>query len=182
MRNLKIYLVSLNTTISNSIIKNGVSTYASKLSFINFCILIEESRTIQEALKVGRKMIRYYTSQITETIVQVDNMTIRQAINYINENLEEELTLTRVSEHLGINRCYFCTQFKECTNMSFTEYVSYRRIEESKYYLTHTDLSLLDIAITVGFNSQSYFATQFKKFNNLTPKEYRDKNRAKLKV
>ncbi|WIV12390.1 helix-turn-helix transcriptional regulator [Proteiniborus sp. MB09-C3] len=49
-------------------------------------------------------------------------------------------------------------------------------IEKSKYLLCNSDKSILDIAILMGFNSQSYFTTQFKKYTGLSPKEFRDGN------
>jgi AraC-like DNA-binding protein len=60
--------------------------------------------------------------------------------------------------------------------MNFTEYLTYTRIEKSKYLLCNSDKSILDIAVLIGFNSQSYFTTNFKKHTGVTPKEFREKN------
>ena len=46
-------------------------------------------------------------------------------------------------------------------------------IAEAKRLLDYTDYSILDIALHLGFKSQSHFTTTFKKFEGLTPKEYR---------
>ena len=47
------------------------------------------------------------------------------------------------------------------------------RVEEAKRLLNNTDDSLLDIAIGVGFDNQSYFTSVFKKLTGLTPGQYR---------
>ncbi|MCS4481841.1 helix-turn-helix domain-containing protein [Clostridium botulinum] len=49
-------------------------------------------------------------------------------------------------------------------------------MEKSKELLTKNDLSILEIALSVGFNNQNYFSSTFKKFNNKTPIEFRNEN------
>ena len=58
--------------------------------------------------------------------------------------------------------------------MTFSQFLNNLRIEKSKVLLKNTELSLLDIAVEVGFNNQSYFTMAFKKLNaDKTPLEYR---------
>ena len=65
--------------------------------------------------------------------------------------------------------------FKKETQMCFTNYITHARIEKSKFLLSHSDKSILDIAILLGFNTQNYFTTKFKECTGLTPKEFRTK-------
>ena len=73
----------------------------------------------------------------------------------------------------GSGKSYFCKLFKSETGYTFTNFLNIFRVEKSKTLLNTTDMSLLDIAIGVGFNSQSYYSSVFKKITNKTPLEYK---------
>lgn len=98
---------------------------------------------------------------------------IKKAIDYIYLNYDQNITLTTVSNYLGINKSYLASLFKKETGKTFTEMLNEVRIEESKKLLLDTNLSALDIALTVGYNSQNYYNIAFKKFANKTPLEFR---------
>ena len=76
---------------------------------------------------------------------------------------------------MNINKCYFCSIFKKETGSTFINYLNSYKIEKSKELLKNPNLSLLDIALSVGFNNQSYYSTVFKKITSKTPLEFREK-------
>ena len=99
---------------------------------------------------------------------------INRAIDYINKNYADPLTIETLAQHLNINKCYFCSLFKKETGQTFSQYLNFIRVEKSKDLLLNgKNLSILDVAIAVGFNNQSYFNSIFKKLNNKTPLELR---------
>ena len=102
-----------------------------------------------------------------------NNDLIKKAIRYISKNFSTSLSLEELAEQVNLNPAYFSTIFKQSMGSSFKEYLNMVRIEESKRLLTNTDYALLDIAIAVGFEDQSYFSKVFKKYTGLTPKQYR---------
>ena len=55
----------------------------------------------------------------------------------------------------------------------FTNYLNIFRVEKSKNLLKNPNMSLLDVAVSVGFNSQNYYSSVFKKITNKTPLEYK---------
>jgi AraC-like DNA-binding protein len=57
--------------------------------------------------------------------------------------------------------------------MSITDYISMRKIQESTYFVQHKGYDIADIAMLYGFSGQSYYITVFKKFIGMTPGEYR---------
>ncbi|TCT15669.1 AraC family transcriptional regulator [Natranaerovirga pectinivora] len=99
---------------------------------------------------------------------------VRKALEYISTKYNEPLTVEEISDYLGISKCYFCSLFKKDTKKTFTQALNEIRIEKSKELLKDTDLSLLDIAIAVGFNNQNYYNMIFKKMNDITPYQYRN--------
>lgn len=74
---------------------------------------------------------------------------------------------------MHLHPSYFSTVFKNATGLSFKEYLNKVRIEESKILLQNTDFSIIDIAVAVGFEDQSYFSKVFKKYTGTTPKQFR---------
>lgn len=105
------------------------------------------------------------------------NLYIKKAIEYTMINYSSNLSADTVCKELNINKSYFCKLFKEDTGYTYSNYVNIFRIEKSKKLLLSSNMSLLDIAISVGFNSQNYFTMVFKKFTNMTPTQYRYENR-----
>lgn len=104
------------------------------------------------------------------------NPYIKKAIEYVHKNYENDITITSICQHLNINKSYFCSIFKNDTGQTFSYFLNHFRVEKSKKLLQSTDLSLLDIAISVGFNNQNYYSMVFKKFTNKTPSQYRASN------
>lgn len=98
---------------------------------------------------------------------------IVKAKEYIHAHFKEPITLEVLATHLKLNKSYLCTIFKKATKDSFCNYTNKVRIKESKKLLRHTNESMTDIALAVGFSSASYFNTIFKKLEGKTPLEYR---------
>ncbi len=98
---------------------------------------------------------------------------IRKAIGYIHMHYKEEISIDSICEELDINKCYFCSLFKKYTGNTFSYFLNNFRVEKSKELLRNTNLSLLEVAFSVGFNNQTYYSIIFKKFTNQTPSQYR---------
>lgn len=101
------------------------------------------------------------------------NPYIKKAVEYCIKNYESTITIDSICNELNINKSYFCKLFKTETGYTFTNFLNIFRVEKSKALLNNTDMSLLDIAISVGFNSQSYYSSVFKKITTKTPLQYK---------
>lgn len=99
-----------------------------------------------------------------------------KAVIYIKDNFHKPITLDDISNHIKINRCYFCNLFKKETGKTYSQFLNDTRIEKSKELLINTSLSVLEVSLSVGFNNQNYFNMIFKKLTNKTPLEYRSNN------
>jgi AraC family transcriptional regulator len=101
---------------------------------------------------------------------------LRRAIEFINENLDQEqtVTLAAVAEEVQMSYFHFSRAFKQSTGVSPTAYMTKQRIERAKKLLAETDLPIADIALRAGFASQSHFTTTFRKLVWNTPKAYRE--------
>src|SRR5699024_2973107 len=88
---------------------------------------------------------------------------VRKAMDYIDSRYNDNISLNHVYEYLGINKSYFCSIFKNETGKTFTQFLNEKRIEKSKKLLREDNLSILDIALSVGFNNQNYYNIIFKR-------------------
>lgn len=102
--------------------------------------------------------------------------TIQQVSAYIQDHLEEKLTLEKVSNQVHLSKSYLCRILKEELGCTFTEYVNRLRVERSKLYLHRSNMSLSEIAHLVGFDDQSYFTRIFKRQVGIPPGKYRTNN------
>lgn len=92
---------------------------------------------------------------------------------YIDLHFKEALTLDLLAEEAHMNKYYLSHAFKKDYGVSPINYMLSRRIEESKYLLAETDLSLSQIAQLLGFSSLSYFSQSFRKTQAISPMEFR---------
>lgn len=98
---------------------------------------------------------------------------LNQALTYIRQHLAEELRVTAIAQHIGINKSYLHLLFSQQLGLTIIEYINRERIKLSCYLLTNSDLPLVEIAVQCGFNSRQHFAGTFRKFLKQTPREYR---------
>ncbi len=99
---------------------------------------------------------------------------INNALKYIDEHLENELSLESISEVAHYSPYHFHRIFKIITNETLHMYINRRRIEKAAAALfRQKDIPISEISLQYGFNSDSSFSRAFKKFYNISPSEFR---------
>jgi AraC family transcriptional regulator len=98
---------------------------------------------------------------------------LKQALEYMNVHLSENVSLATISDELGISQYYFCRLFKQSTGMTPHAYLIQQRVERSKQLLKQRELTIYDIAIECGFANPSHFARHFRKHTGISPKQFR---------
>ena len=102
---------------------------------------------------------------------------IRPAIEYMNENFAEAVTVDILAEAAHLSKSYFMNRFKEAAGVGAIEYLSQLRIKKACEILSKTDKTAAETAFECGFRNLSNFNRQFRKIVGCTPKEYRKMNR-----
>jgi AraC family transcriptional regulator len=98
---------------------------------------------------------------------------LRRAKDFINEHLEQDLTLAGIAESVGLSQFHFARAFKLTTNITPQQYLTERRVDRAKHLLSESDLPLVEVSARTGFKSQSHFTTLFRRFTGTTPKAWR---------
>ena len=114
----------------------------------------------------------------SETSAVSTNRQCAAVRRYIDLHFKEALTLEQLAEEGHMNKFYLSHAFKREYGVSPINYMISRRIEESKYLLAETDLSLSQIAQLLGFSSLSYFSQVFHRTQSISPKEYRQSQKS----
>lgn len=96
---------------------------------------------------------------------------IRKCICYINENMNEKLTVFKLSEICNISPDYLSQIFKEEMGENLSAYITRRKLETAKDMIVQGK-SNQDICVALGFSSVSHFITAFKRNYHMTPTEY----------
>ena len=101
---------------------------------------------------------------------------IADAIDFINKNYAEDISLESVAKHTFMNPGYLSKLLKMYTNETYIDYLTKIRINKAKELLTSTDYKVSAIGNAVGYNYSQHFHKIFKKVVGITPIEYRKKN------
>lgn len=101
------------------------------------------------------------------------NNTIQNLLRYIESHYHENITLQSMAKDLGFSKFYLSRIFKNRIGYQFNDYVNRLRINMAQRLLCETDLSILNIAMDCGFESQRNFNRTFKEYTNSTPTEFR---------
>jgi AraC-like DNA-binding protein len=98
---------------------------------------------------------------------------LKRAIDYFDAHLAEPIRLADVASAAGLTRMHFAAQFRAATRQSPHEFLLRRRIERAQEMLAETGMSVVDIALSVGFQTQAHFTTVFKRFAGRPPQTWR---------
>jgi len=94
---------------------------------------------------------------------------------FVEANYNKDCTLEALARDTSYHYVYLSRYFKQCTGLSFTEYVNRYRIHEAGYILKNTEQTILQTAYDCGFDSLRSFNRNFKRVTGLTPQEYKER-------
>ena len=98
--------------------------------------------------------------------------SIKSVLSYISENYYQNINLENLSRIAGMNPKYFCRYFRSMTERTPIDYLNYYRIECACEMLSTKDISVKEVAISCGFNDESYFIKTFSRYKGITPKQF----------
>jgi AraC family transcriptional regulator len=91
----------------------------------------------------------------------------------IKANLDSDLTLENLAEESGYSRAHFLRMFRAATGLTPHQYVLDLRLSRAQDCLRRRNASMIDIALSCGFSSQSHMTNVFRQRLEMTPGEFR---------
>ncbi|OQB31013.1 MAG: Xylose operon regulatory protein [Bacteroidetes bacterium ADurb.Bin174] len=110
----------------------------------------------------------------------IDNKYILTILRYIEENLNSDLSIEKLTGLVPLSRRNLEVKFKKELGISIYQFILKYRIEQFAKLLVNTDRLLFDIALECGFNDNKNISRVFKKIKGLSPAEYRRQNQSKV--
>ena len=150
-------------------IRSGVYRYLTKPT--NPRELISVLREIELKIEGGNRTVS--KSEEKES-VEVGNLLIRKALDYIELHYAEKIGLKTLSDALYISPNYFSDLFRRHMKVKFSDFLIEYRLKKACILLKKPEYKVSEIAEMVGFRDSTYFSTVFKKTYNLTPLEYKN--------
>jgi AraC family transcriptional regulator len=103
----------------------------------------------------------------------VSGSKMRRLIEFVEEHLDQDLSLGAMAREVNISPLYLPRAFKSAIGQSPHQYVVARRIERARQLLHDTDLPIVDVALSSGFSSQSHLTNWFVRIVGVSPAAYR---------
>ena len=99
---------------------------------------------------------------------------IKEAIHYIEQNFQNNISIEEIASVCGINRSYFGKIFKKALGRSPQEFLMNYRMLKATELLKLTSLSIAEIGSAVGYENQLHFSRAFKRIYGISPREWRN--------
>lgn len=174
IRSLKNSLICSCTLFTRAIIKGGALPEDS-FSLSDVMIRqIEKTDSFEDLKVLEYEMVSCFIDTLKSADRLEYNQVVNRAITYIHQEILHELSLEKIAEFAGVHPGYLSKIFKESVGIIIPEYINRKKIEDSKYFLLHTNSRLSDISHMFGYCNQSYYTVLFKKYTGMTPGQYKN--------
>jgi AraC family transcriptional regulator len=149
-------------------------------------------RALLGANKLGDSFARLYADSVSIAIVsrllasaarraaangpkvsKLARWRLKRAMEYIDAHLAKRVSLADVSSAVGLRPMHFAAQFRAATGLRPHEYMLRRRVERAQDLFARTRMPVIDVALSVGFQTQAHFTTVFKRFVGQSPSAWR---------
>lgn len=160
-----------NWTAEDALIRQLGLTLRSELQTGNFDQLYLES--LVNFLSIH--LIKNYSTQqkpLKEFQGGLGKRKLNQIVEYINNDLNKDLSLHELASLVEISPYHFARQFKKSTGLPPRQYIIRTRVERAKQLLLQGNLTIAQVAYIVGFSHQSHLNRHFKRWLGITPKVF----------
>ena len=161
-----------NPVISKCNIQNDV------VSAIKMITKIEDDNSIMSQA-YAQMILAYIITNVRlveKDSIKEDNL-IYNAVSYVAENFDESISLDNMARDLGVSKYVLSRMFAKTFHCNFCKYVNKTRLNYAVSYLEDPNISITELCLECGFDSQRTFNRVFKEEYKMTPREYRNRLR-----
>ena len=148
---------------------------AIELGVFRYILKPTNPRELIEVLEKVERLRQKDEEDTTEEKVEVGNLLVMKAVEYIEQNYAGKISLKDIASHLYVTPNYLSNLFKQHTGENMSSYITDYRLRKSREYLKRPEYSVTEIAELVGIGNSRYFSNIFKKKYGQTPSEYRNR-------
>ena len=108
---------------------------------------------------------------------KISDYYIKEAIHYIEQNFQNDISIEEIARVCGINRSYFGKIFRKSIGKSPQEFLMNYRMIKATELLSLTSLSISEISQAVGYDNPLHFSRAFKNVYGISPRTWRKENK-----
>lgn len=120
-----------------------------------------------------RNNLKETPGEVSDIAITAKHKKVSEVASYITSHSTEVKSLEDIAGRFYINKCYLSRIFKEVTGFTVSEYINNNRIQKARQLLLDTNLSITEIAASLGYESITYFEKVFSNFTETSPLKYR---------
>lgn len=162
--------------------QQGVYTAGGALSSVNLALYIVEKYCGREAALYCARVLQIDIERdsqspfiMFEGLKDHKDNVIRDIQEFIEQHLEDRITVDQLAVHCSMDRINFTRRFKKATQLSPADYVQRVKVEGAKRLFESTDQQISEVMYKVGYIDIKAFRQLFKKIVGMTPGDYRNK-------
>ncbi|HBI60199.1 MAG TPA: AraC family transcriptional regulator [Lachnospiraceae bacterium] len=121
-------------------------------------------------------MLQSITPEANTSQKRLQDYYIHEALTYIEQNFQNDISVEDIAKVCGINRSYFGKIFKDSTGKTPQQFLLTYRMIKATELLKLTKLSIGDISNAVGYTNQLHFSRAFKNVYGIPPRKWRNEN------
>ena len=174
LRNMQNQCIVLNTQLRHSLEGSGVHPYQLDHLSNEIGMQIERLNAPNMVTPFSIYIIEQYCHLVQEQSYRNLSSLTHQAVIYIKNNLNSNLTVKDTAKELSVHPDYLSHQFSKEMGMTFIAFLNRERCMQAASFLKHTSMPIKEISAIVGFNTISYFTKQFTHFYKKTPRDFRN--------
>lgn len=153
---------------------NDIDTdYSLPNEKVDFYEHIKAYETVDEVNAWIKSLVEDIINYLQEGRYLGISSSSKKAKQFIENHYMEKITFKNVCEHVHLSEAYFSKIFAKDLKLTFTEYLTKKRIEEAKTLLSDTDMKIYEICYSVGYANVEHFSRTFKKIVGMSPKQYK---------
>lgn len=174
LRNLKYHLIITTALITRFCIEGGLPLDTAYTLSDLYIQQIDMCSNAEAVSLLHKELVFEFAKKMKDLRSSPgESKSVRKTIDYINEHLQERLSLNKISSELKINKSYLCELFKKETGVTIHSYILKKKIEGAIDLLLQSELPPQKISDYFSFSSPSHFSATFKKATGFTPENYR---------
>lgn len=113
------------------------------------------------------------TASMQRQIRALQKWRLKRVVEYVEDHLSAKIALSDLADIAGLSPMHFASQFRTATGLRPHEFLLRRRIQRAEELLRSSTMPIVEIAMTVGFQTQAHLTTVFKRFTGCPPGRWR---------
>lgn len=137
--------------------------------------LFDQVETLQQLQEEFLNVLQQIEDWIKLYSEEGYSKTVTAVLAYVDEHLDEKITLEQIGKQLGRTSVHISRIFKKQTGEQLIQYINRRKMQEAAELMLQTDLKIKDVAAAVGMKDPFYFNKVFHHYYHMSPRQYRNR-------